>query len=130
MEHSKENLEVYIRHSEARLLVTASPWMKAEIRKGIELAKAELAQFPIEGVCVTEEELSEEYARLSPEEKALLKAIEQTHRTDSDCTLDPITQQCKVCGVLHGDPCLDCGGRGFHRSHCRQLRIEAGHVAN
>jgi len=41
--HTRENLEAYIRRCEARLKETASPWMKAEVRKGIELAKKELA---------------------------------------------------------------------------------------
>jgi len=41
--HTRENLEAYVRQQEARLKETASPWMKAEVRKGIELAKKELA---------------------------------------------------------------------------------------
>lgn len=35
------------------------------------------------------------------------------HSRDSDCTLDA-TDTCTACGVYHGDPCPDCGGRGFH----------------
>jgi hypothetical protein len=41
--HTRENLEAYVRQCEARLKETTSPWMKAEVRKGIELAKRELA---------------------------------------------------------------------------------------
>lgn len=42
------------------------------------------------------------------------------HKTDADCRglIDPATDCCRVCGVLHGDPCPDCGGRGFHRPDC------------
>jgi hypothetical protein len=40
--HSREQLEQYIRQCEARLKETGSAWLKAEVRKGIELAKAEL----------------------------------------------------------------------------------------
>lgn len=36
------------------------------------------------------------------------------HTKDLDCTLDEHGEECTVCGVWHGDPCLDCGGRGFH----------------
>ncbi len=25
---------------------------------------------------------------------------------------------CPVCSVYHGDPCPDCGGRGFHNGQC------------
>jgi hypothetical protein len=44
-------------------------------------------------------------------------ADEVLHNADEDCTLGP-DDCCKVCGVYHGDPCQDCGGRGFHRSGC------------
>ncbi len=44
MGYTQEQLEAYIRQSEARLKETGSTWMKAEVRKGIELAKAELAK--------------------------------------------------------------------------------------
>ena len=39
------------------------------------------------------------------------------HVKDSDCTLDA-TGTCVVCGVYHGDPCEQCGGRGFHNQGC------------
>lgn len=32
------------------------------------------------------------------------------HVRDSDCTIDPETLCCDVCGVDHSDECLDCGG--------------------
>ena len=37
------------------------------------------------------------------------------HTQDSDCSVDPVTDLCTVCGVHHGEPCEHCGGRGFHR---------------
>lgn len=41
-----------------------------------------------------------------------------THSKDEDCTLGP-NGCCTVCGVDHsGDPCPQCGGRGFHRDNC------------
>jgi len=36
------------------------------------------------------------------------------HTTDADCTLALRSDCCVICGVWHGDPCLDCGGRGYH----------------
>ena len=50
--HTREELEAYIKRCEARLKDTTSPWMKIEaridalilLRKGIEMAKAELAK--------------------------------------------------------------------------------------
>jgi hypothetical protein len=40
------------------------------------------------------------------------------HTQDSDCTIDPETLCCRECGVDHGDECLDCGGRGYHKPAC------------
>lgn len=40
------------------------------------------------------------------------------HTKDADCTVDPKTDLCAECGVYHGDPCIDCGGRGFHKQEC------------
>ena len=42
------------------------------------------------------------------------------HEKDQDCTVDPKTWCCTVCGVYHGDPCWVCGGRGFHKPGCPQ----------
>lgn len=42
---------------------------------------------------------------------------ETMHTTDTDCTLDD-TDTCTVCGVTHGDPCPECGGRGYHNEGC------------
>jgi len=39
------------------------------------------------------------------------------HVRDEDCTLDA-NDMCVVCGVWHGEPCFECGGRGFHRVGC------------
>ena len=46
------------------------------------------------------------------------------HTKDEDCTVDPETQCCTVCGVGHGDPCEFCGGRGFHMDNCPAMKIE------
>lgn len=44
------------------------------------------------------------------------------HSQDSDCTVNPETLLCEVCGVYHGeDACPDCGGRGFHKPTCETL---------
>ena len=40
------------------------------------------------------------------------------HNTDADCTLDD-TNSCIICGVYHGEPCIECGGRGFHNGNCK-----------
>jgi hypothetical protein len=39
------------------------------------------------------------------------------HETDADCSLGP-DDCCLTCGVHHGEPCGECGGRGFHRDSC------------
>lgn len=39
------------------------------------------------------------------------------HSQDADCTLDE-DGMCTICGVLHGEPCPECGGRGFHKPDC------------
>jgi hypothetical protein len=46
------------------------------------------------------------------------------HHHDTDCTISPADDCCAGCGVYHGDPCEDCGGRGFHESACPQLLPE------
>ncbi len=46
------------------------------------------------------------------------------HRTDADCTL--IEDCCVGCGVLHGEPCPQCGGRGFHTDGCAALDAPVG----
>lgn len=42
----------------------------------------------------------------------------EMHERDEQCDVDPADDTCRVCGVLHGDPCPTCGGRGFHRAQC------------
>jgi hypothetical protein len=42
------------------------------------------------------------------------------HTVDSDCTLD-YADTCVVCRVYHGDPCPECGGRGFHVEGCSEV---------
>lgn len=44
------------------------------------------------------------------------------HTRDTDCTIDPRTDSCVVCGVHHGDACPLCGGRGFHTDTCEHQR--------
>ena len=44
------------------------------------------------------------------------------HTKDSDCTVDPLTNCCKVCGVDHSEPCLECGGKGYHSPNCPELQ--------
>jgi hypothetical protein len=42
------------------------------------------------------------------------------HSSDADCSghVDEDTSTCSACGVLHGDPCPRCGGRGYHADDC------------
>lgn len=47
--------------------------------------------------------------------------VQDEHTKDEDCTVDPVTLSCTVCGVMHWEPCPKCGGRGFHRAGCEDL---------
>lgn len=40
------------------------------------------------------------------------------HTKDTDCTVDPDTLCCTVCGVDHSEECLECGQRGYHAETC------------
>jgi hypothetical protein len=51
------------------------------------------------------------------------------HTKDSDCDVDPETDCCRACGVLHGDHCPDCGGVGFHRDTCPEMVLSADEAA-
>jgi hypothetical protein len=53
------------------------------------------------------------------------------HSTDADCAghIDPETDTCRICRVDHGDPCQDCGGRGYHADDCPELRHGEAAVA-
>ena len=42
------------------------------------------------------------------------------HSKDSDCTLDA-TDVCTVCHVGHAEPCVECGGRGYHKADCAEI---------
>lgn len=50
------------------------------------------------------------------------------HRTDEECTVG-CDGCCTVCGVSHGAPCLECGGRGFHRERCSKVEESEETVA-
>ena len=51
----------------------------------------------------------------------------RAHNCDDDCAPfigedDGIhTRECSVCGVSHGDPCMECGGRGYHDPDCSEV---------
>lgn len=55
-------------------------------------------------------------------------AAVMSHVKDADCTVGE-NGCCTGCGVHHGDPCICCGGRGFHAEgcdgHCRDC-MEGG----
>ena len=55
---------------------------------------------------------------------ALFPQSPKEHASDVDCAghIDRKTGECRVCHVYHGDPCRDCGGRGFHRTDCEQMQ--------
>jgi hypothetical protein len=40
------------------------------------------------------------------------------HVKDEDCTVDPETNCCSVCGTAHGGPCYHCRARAFHLPGC------------
>jgi hypothetical protein len=52
-----------------------------------------------------------------------MSSITHNHECDGDCTLDE-DGCCTECGVYHGDPCEECGGRGFHLPHCSESEEE------
>jgi hypothetical protein len=45
------------------------------------------------------------------------------HMKDADCTVDPRTCLCTVCGVECGAPCPVCGCQSFHADGCVESRI-------
>lgn len=47
-----------------------------------------------------------------------------THVQDSDCVIDSMTGLCLICGVDHSEPCVVCGGRGFHKALCPQMPLQ------
>lgn len=70
-----------------------------------------------------------EFVHMTPEGRELIYSDEDfapntgtpAHTKDSDCTVDPTTHLCTVCGVEHGEPCPRCGARGFHKNGCAWL---------
>lgn len=40
------------------------------------------------------------------------------HTKDSDCTVDPNTGLCQICGVEQSEPCPACGCTSFHAPTC------------
>ena len=49
----------------------------------------------------------------SAERLARFHNAQANHRKDSDCRVGA-DGTCIDCGVAHGEPCRNCGGRGFH----------------
>lgn len=43
-----------------------------------------------------------------------------SHAKDDDCQLGA-DRTCTGCGAAHGDPCLECGGRAYHRPGCSEI---------
>jgi hypothetical protein len=50
------------------------------------------------------------------------------HDKDSDCVLDALGYHCVECGVPHGDPCPECGGKAFHTERCPEMLSESDFV--
>lgn len=74
------------------------------------------------------DEMAALYATMNPKSKVLAIGIASDalgipgrppiHTRDSDCTIDPQTGCCTVCGVEHREPCPDCGHTAFHSAGC------------
>ena len=60
----------------------------------------------------------------SAERLARFHNAQSDHRKDSDCRLGA-DGTCIDCGVSHGEPCPDCGGRGFHRPQAEPASLKA-----
>lgn len=43
------------------------------------------------------------------------------HTIEFQCTVDPETDCCTECGVHHGTPCEECGGKAFHTPTCSEM---------
>jgi hypothetical protein len=50
--------------------------------------------------------------------KSVLAPAVAEHTKDANCVATLVDGTCSACGVLHGDPCPDCGGRGYHGKNC------------
>ena len=53
-----------------------------------------------------------------------LTAAKLDHDCDADCAGWIFEKTCVVCGAYHGDPCPDCGGRGYHALDCSHVDEE------
>ena len=65
-----------------------------------------------------------------PPEDASPTPPPRAHECDEDCHPflrgeEDEHQECSVCGVSHGDPCPDCGGRAFHDDDCPEIAERA-----
>jgi hypothetical protein len=56
-------------------------------------------------------------------EGAFLAGKKSDHSKDADCTVDPATGGCFVCGVDHSDECPECGRHGFHLDGCVRMGL-------
>jgi len=56
-----------------------------------------------------------------------MPSTQPEHTSDADClAADSIdaTNTCTICGAYHGDPCPECGGRGYHQPDCSHVDEE------
>ncbi len=51
-------------------------------------------------------------------QETLCRACKDQHHKDEDCTVNPGTGLCTVCGANHGEQCPECGRKAFHTVTC------------
>lgn len=51
------------------------------------------------------------------------RIVDVKHERDEQCDVDPETDLCRSCRVMHGDPCDGCGRRAFHLDTCARVRV-------
>lgn len=54
-------------------------------------------------------------------EQGLLSKFANDHTQDDDCAPYITEGECRVCGVVHGDPCPECHARAFHKPTCSEV---------